>query len=136
MKRPALVIVALCALLLLAAVVPAGASSRHPFRGVWRGIDTDGSNITLRFVEESRSGGNVYTVRGHDDRTGEWCGGPADAVAVAVTTEAENVLEASITWWCLPDGHSMFSFLQDHFTYDPSTDTMTTDDGTLYHRGR
>jgi len=136
MKRSTLIILALCAMLLVAAVVPAAASTRHPFRGVWRGVDVwDESNITLRFVEESRSGGQVFDIRGHDDRTGDWCGGAAEVRAVGVL-EDENVLAASIVWWCLPDGSNVVYFLPDHFSYDPSTDTLTTDDGSVYHRGR
>jgi hypothetical protein len=136
MKRSVLIIVALCATLLLAAVVPAAASTRHPFRGVWRGIDAfDGSNIAVTFVEQSLSGGQVFDIHGRDDRTGVWCGGPAEMRAIGVL-EGEVSMAVSLVWWCLPDGSSSFYFLPDHFTYDPSTDTMTTDDGSVYHRGR
>jgi len=136
MKRSALIIVTLCATLLLAAVLPAAASSRHPFRGNWRGIDAwDGSNVTLQIVEESRSGGQVFDIRARDDRTGAWCGGPAEMTGIGVL-QGENSVAVSMVWWCLPAGSNVLYFLSDTLTYHSSTDSITGDDGTIYQRGR
>jgi len=135
MKRSALIIATLCAMLLLAAVLPAAASSRHPFRGNWRGIDVDGSTISLWIVEESRSGGKVFEIRAHDDRTGEWCGGPANMRAIGVL-ETDTTIATSLVWWCLPSADSWFYFLPDVLTYDAATDTIFDTFGVTYTRSR
>jgi hypothetical protein len=136
MKRSVLIIVALCATLLLVAVLPVAASTRNRFRGNWRGIDAfDGSNLRLQIVEESRSGGKVFELRASDDRTGQWCGGPAQMRAIGVL-EGENSIAVSMVWWCLPAGSNVLYFYPDTYSYDLSTDTITSTDGTVYQRGR
>jgi hypothetical protein len=135
MKRP-LTVLAICATLALMAVLPAAASSRNPFRGHWKGVDAfDGSNIRLQIVEQSKSGGQVFDLRAHDDRTGSWCGEDAEMTGIAAHA-AEDVLTASMIWWCLPAGSSVLYFLPDTLTYDPTTDTITGTDGTTYTRAR
>jgi hypothetical protein len=135
MKRP-VTILALCAIVALVAVLPAAASSRNPFRGDWKGIDAfDGSNVRLQIVEQSRSGGQVFHLRARDDRTGPWCGPAAEMTGVAVL-EGDNVLTASMVWWCLPEGSNILYFLPDTLIYDPSFDKITGADGTIYTRAR
>jgi len=136
MKRSVLIIVALCVTLLLVAVLPVAASTSHPFRGNWRGIDAfDQSNISLQIVEVSRAGGQVFDIRAHDDRTGPWCGGPAEMRGIGVL-EGDNSVAVSMVWWCLPAGSNVIYFPGDTLTYEPSTDTITGADGTVYQRGR
>jgi len=136
MKRSVLIIVALCVTLLFVAVLPVAASTSHPFRGNWRGIDAfDQSNITLQIVEVSRSGGQVLDIRVNDDRTGPWCGGPAEMRAIGVL-EGDNSVAVSMVWWCLPAGSRVLYFYPDTLAYHPSTDTITSNDGTVYQRGR
>ena len=136
MKRIKLSAVALSIALLLAAALPAAASSRHPFRGNWKGTDVfDGSNVVLWIVEESHSGGQVFGIRGTDDRTGQWCGKPAKMQALGVL-EGENYIAVSMVWWCLPEGSNILYFLSDSLTYDPSTDTTTDGSGSIYYRTR
>jgi len=136
MKHFRLFAVALSIALLLAAAIPATASSRHPFRGNWKGTDTfDQSNMTLSIVEESRSGGQVFTIRGTDDRTGQWCGGPAKMQGLGVL-DGDNSVALSLVWWCLPAGSTILYFLDDTLTYDPSTDTISDNSLTTFHRAR
>lgn len=128
------VILAFTAVLLLAAAFPVTISGSHQFIGNWKGIDQfDGSNLTLWIVEEANSGGKVFEVRGRDDQTGQWCGGPARSEAVGVL-ERENSVAVSFVWWCLPDGSSVIPFVEDTLSYDPVTDTITINDGTVFHR--
>jgi len=136
MKRSRVIVGALLGALLIAGALPTVASSRYPFRGNWRGIDAwDGSNISLQIVEESRSGGQVFEVRARDDRTGSWCGGPAEMKGLGVH-EGEESMAVSMVWWCLPAGSNVLYFLADSLTYDLSTDTILGGDGTIYQRGR
>ena len=137
MKRYAILSFALSVAFLLATVLPAAATSKHPFRGNWKGLDTwDDSNITYRIVEEARSGGKVFEIRGTDDRTGGWCGGgPATLKAIGVLEE-ENYIVLSLVWTCLAADHNVLYFLSDTFTYDPSTDTITDSTGGIFHRER
>jgi len=142
MKRSTLLAIALGAIFLLVAVLPAGAS-RSPFRGTWRGTDSDLSTITLKIVEESRSGGQVFDIRGRDDKTGTiWCssGGNAEMSAVGVLLD-DSSLAVSLIWWCLPPGEGLYPFpgdglYPDVYTYDSSTDTITDAFLVVYHRAR
>jgi hypothetical protein len=136
MRRYVKFSIVLSAALLLAAVLPAGATSKHPFRGNWKGLDWfDGSNITYQIVEEARTGGHVFEIRGTDDRTGGWCGGgPATLKAIGVL-EADNYLVLSLVWNCLADNTILY-FLSDTFTYDPATGTITDSGGGVFHRER
>jgi hypothetical protein len=145
MKRFSLIAVTLGVVFLLAAILPAAASSRHPFRGKWEGIDAfDDSNITLKIVEESRSGGQVFSIRARDDRTGDWCSGngPAEMTAVGVL-RGEDTIVVSLIWWCLPPGEGLYPYPDsdpaldpDVYTYDSSNDTITDRWETVYHRVR
>jgi hypothetical protein len=135
MKRYAWVPIVVSAALLLAAAVPAAASPAHPFRGNWKGIDLDGSSISLWIVEEARSGGKVFEVRAHDDRTGPWCGGPARMTAIGALT-SDTTIEVSMIWWCLPSADSWWLFLPDVLTYDAATDTISDGSGVIYTRSR
>ena len=136
MKRYVPTAVLIAALLLLATILPVSALSRNPFRGNWKGLDTwDDSNLTYQIVEEARTGGKVFEIRGHDDRTGGWCGGgPATLKAIGVL-DAENHVVLSLVWNCLAD-HTILYFLSDDFTYDPATDTITDSTGGVFHRER
>jgi len=134
MRRFTIITVALSVALLFALALPAAASSRHPFHGNWKGTDIfDESNVTLWIVEETHSGGQVFEIRGHDDHTGEWCGGPARMEAIGVLEE-ETSMAVSKTWWCLPAGSNILYFLEDSLTYNPSADTITDSEGSIYHR--
>jgi hypothetical protein len=141
MKRSTLLAIALGAILLLVAVLPASARSRSPFRGTWRGTDSDESTITLKIVEESRSGGQVFDIRGRDDKTGtNWCssGGDAQMSAVGVLLD-DGSLAVSLIWWCLPPGQGLYPIPGDGldpdvYTYDPSTDTITDKWEVVYNR--
>ena len=142
MKRSTLFAIALGAVFLLAAVLPAGAS-RSPFRGTWRGTDSDASTITLKIVEEARSGGQVFDIRGRDDKTGTiWCssGGDAEMSGVGVLLD-DTSLAVSLIWWCLPPGEGLYPFPGDGldpdvYTYDPASDTITDKWTVVYHRAR
>jgi hypothetical protein len=48
--------------------------------------------------------------------------------------EGENSIAVSMVWWCLPEGSNVLYFLSDTYIYDPFTDTITTNDGTIFHR--
>ena len=130
--------------ILLLAVLGAAASPPHPFRGSWKGTDSDGSTIILKFVEESRTYGQVFEIRARDNHTGDWCStnGPAEMKGVGLLTE-ENRLWASLVWWCLPPGEGIYPFPgtnppldQDEFVYDPGTESITDKWGTVYYRTR
>jgi len=135
MNRSRLIAITLSATFLLAVALPAAASSRHPFRGNWKATDTfDQSNLTYRIVEVARSGGRVFDIDGHDDRTGPWCGGgPASMNAVGVL-EGDNSMAVSLVWICLAPSHNVLYFLSDTLTYDPSTNTITDLAGDVFHR--
>jgi hypothetical protein len=144
MKRRNLIVLTIVLALALVASLPASASSRHPFRGSWQGLDSDFSTISLKIVEEARSQGIVFEIRARDDRTGGWCStnGPAEMKGVGVLTE-ENTIAASLIWWCLPPGEGTYPFPgsnppldPDKFVYDPSTDTVTDKWGTVYQRSQ
>jgi hypothetical protein len=45
-------------------------------------------------------------------------------------------MAVSLVWWCLADPGSSFYFLSDTFVYDPAADTITSQDGSVYYRGR
>lgn len=127
-------ILAFTAVLLLAAAFPVTITGSHQFIGNWKGIDpADGSNLTLWIVEEANSGGKVFDIRGQDDRTGQWCGGPARSEAIGVL-EGENSVSVSLIWWCLPNGSTVLYFYPDTLSYDPVAETITSNDGTVYHR--
>ena len=143
MKRLALLALAMGVIALTAAALPAAAASRHPFRGVWRGADFyDGSNQVIKFSEEGRSGGEVFAIRGRDDRTGNWCegNGPAEMSAIGVLQSRTYVL-VSYVGWCLPPGEGLSpasgsdpQFISGEYTYDAATDTLTDEWGTIVHR--
>jgi hypothetical protein len=136
MKRFMTISLVISAVLLLALALPAGASTSHPFRGNWKGTDTyDQSNLTLWIVEEARSGGSVFEIRGHDDRTGPWCGGQAKMRGLGVL-EDDSSIAVSMVWWCLPAGSNILYFLSDTLTYDSSTDTVSDTTGVIYSRQR
>ena len=112
MKRSTLFAFALGAMFLSAAALPVGNSAQSPFRGTWRGTDSDGSTITLKIVEQSRSAGQVFDIRGRDDKTGTiWCstGGDGEMSAVGVLVD-EDTLAVSLVWWCLPPGQGLYPF--------------------------
>jgi hypothetical protein len=133
MKRITWVPVAIALALVLALALPAAASPKHPFRGNWKGIDLDGSHISLWIVEEGRSGGKVFQIRGYDDRTGLWCGGPARMSALGALT-SDTTIDMHLIWWCLPAADSWWLFLPDTLTYDPATDTLFDGSGVVYSR--
>jgi hypothetical protein len=145
MKRFALLVLALGTIALTAAALPSAAASRHPFRGVWRGVDfSDGSNEVIKFSEEGRSRGEVFAIRGRDDRTGDWCegNGPAEMSAIGVLQSPTHML-VSYVWWCLPPGEGLYpangsdpQFVSGEYTYDAATDTLTDEWGTVYRRSQ
>lgn len=94
----------------------------------------DGSQLTLSFHEQNKSGGRVYEIRGHDDVCSGCGGAPADMEGIGVL-EDENTINASSVWWSVPTGDPVFYFLSGYFTYDPDTDTVTDPDGIVYQRG-
>jgi len=133
MKRPAVVMTAIALAVLLVLALPAAASSPHPFRGDWKAIDGDGSNLSLSFVAQSRSGGRVFNIHGFDDSCTSCGGAPAGMEGVGVL-DGENTINASFVWWTVPTGDPVLGLFDGSFTYDPDTNTVTDPDGIVYHR--
>ena len=134
MKRLTLLGLVLSAALLILAVAPAAATARNEFRGAWTGIDGDGSNMKLWFVQDGWSAGRLIHIRGSDDRTGGWCGGAARMDAIGVL-EGDDALSVSYAWWCLDPVENILYFYGDTFTYDTSADTITAM-GVEFHRAK
>lgn len=132
MKRFVVISIALSIVLLLTAALPAG-SGYNPFRGNWKGIDVDGSNLSLSFDVEKRSGGRVFEIHGYDNICTGFCdGAPAKWECVGILEE-ENTINASCVVWKVPTGDPAF-FFNGFYTYDPNADTVTDPDGIVYTR--
>ena len=145
MPRLSFPVLTIAAALLLAAVLPVSASSRHPFRGSWKGTDGyDQSTIFLKIVEESRSHGVIFEISARDDRTGNWCStnGKAEMSAIGVLQD-DYSMAVMYLWRCLPPGDGLFpeagsgpALEPDTYTYYPDSDTITDTWGTIYYRDR
>jgi hypothetical protein len=122
--------------LIAIAVLPAGASGRTPFRGDWRAVDYDGSNLRLKFVEEARSGGFVFHIEGYDDACFDCPGAPPAEMVGFGILQGDNTIDATTAWWVVPTGDTIWYFLNGPFTYDPVSDTVTDIQGVVYGRSR
>ena len=136
MHRLAVVPVMLLAMLLLPPALPQDDSPDLGFEGCWNAKDPiDGGRHNLHIVEESGSGGRVFSILGTDYDPGDWCEGKSRMNALAVLS-ATSHLATSTVWWCLPDGADVVYFRSDSLHYDPSDDTITDSMGAIYHRER
>jgi hypothetical protein len=89
--------------------------------------------LSLSFVEERQSNGNIFEIHYYDDSCTGFCGGaPAKLEAIGIL-EGENTLNATGVVWKVPTGDPAF-FFNGFFMYDPDTDTITDPDGMIYHR--
>ena len=136
MRRLVVVPVMFLAMSSLSLAFPPDDSPNLDFEGCWNAKDpSDGGRLTLHIVEESRSGGRVFSILGTDFEPGDWCEGESRMKALAVLS-AESHLATSTVWWCLPDGADVVYFRSDSLHYDASDDTITNSIGAVYHRER
>jgi hypothetical protein len=136
MRRLAVVPVMLLAMALLPQDFLPDDAPNLDFEGCWNAKDPiDGGRLHLHIVEESRSGGRVFSILGADYEPGDWCEGESRMKALAVLS-AESHLVTSTVWWCLPDGADVVYFRSDFLHYDASDDTITDSMGAVYHRER
>ncbi len=135
MKRFTILTFTITLALLLSAALPAAAASSRSFRGNWKGIDVDGSKLTLSFTGESRSGGLIFDIQGYDAMCSLCGGSPAKMTGIGAV-QGVNAMNASTIWWSVPTATHVFYFPNQSFTYHPLTDTITdsTDPSVVYHR--
>lgn len=121
------------AVALVFAVTFLTAAGSHPFRGNWKGTNSDGNKLTLAFNELSLSGGRIYEIQGTDDMGGEGGGSAAKMRGIGVL-ESEAAMTASCVWWSTPSGDPAFYFLTGTYSYDSDSDQVIDPEGVIYDR--
>lgn len=124
------------ALLLGLSGLSAAAAPADPFVGLWKSVDTDGSDQTLTF-----SGPDDATrVRLFDQHaTGGACdpAGPATLEGTGEVSADGTTIVVTFDSLVCPQGEELLELpIAVTFVHDPETDTLTDDFGVVWHRPR
>ena len=106
------------------------AAPRSPFKGVWRAIDVDGSNVQLVIAGGGRG---VYRLTWTDDSWSLCDGLPGIGKGKGFLDSADpNILHTEWVITCT-SLHESYNYQFDA-VYDPVTDTMVFQLGTVWSR--
>jgi hypothetical protein len=115
-----------CAATGVLAPLPAHASGA--FAGQWSATDHDGSHLTLSV----QGGEGRYAVREVDDAA-TVCGGAPATVSGPGTADG-SLLVVRATLACTPGGNAFRQRIELSFTYEPTPETLTDNDGVVWTR--